>query len=33
MDIGINQHPLVGNLKEFQPLSYVLVNGTENEEI
>ena len=29
----IDQHPLVGNLKDYQPLSFVLVNGTEKEQV
>lgn len=32
-DAQLHQQPLVGNLKDFQPLSFVLVNGTENENI
>jgi SRSO17 transposase len=34
-DVGMNmnQQPLVGNLKDYQPLSFVMVNGTEGEEV
>lgn len=33
MNIEFDQQPIVGSLKEFQPLSFVLVNGTEDEKV
>lgn len=32
-DLWTNQHPMVGKLKDYQPLSFVMVNGTDDERI
>ncbi|UOF91246.1 IS701 family transposase [Fodinisporobacter ferrooxydans] len=32
-DYWTNQQPIVGKLRDFQPLSFVLVNGTEDESV
>jgi len=32
-DVWTNQHPIVGKLKDYQPLSFVMVNGTDDERI